>query len=379
MRLKSITPIEPRASRCIEVDSSDRLFASGGSHGNSIISHNSVAQRNIIIGCIIRPDRWRIMCIDLKRVELSMYRAYKNVVMGVAVTVEQAAQVMRFAQETMMKRYENMEKLGISDFLNLPDPGPALMVMIDEMAELLTPSGNKSDQGKEEDELKAEIAMLVSSILRLGRAAGVHLVAATQRPDATFLTGQSKAQMAGRVNCGRTDSTASGMILGNGEGMRVRSNPRGRIYVQPNGDGDHGQGLYAPDNSWIDSYLESQGLDPEGRPITNRKRSRVIDIEDMSKVASGDLDSKVGKDNEAAIKRMMEEDESVDDLNEFVSDEDDDWGFDDGEDYEAEDPVEYDDGRPDLSKLDKPDENKWHRPEDDWDEDLDSLIEENNG
>lgn len=144
MKIKSITKIEPHPSRCIEVDSPDRLFAAGGDDGQSVVSHNSVAQRNIIVGCIMRPNNWRFIGIDLKKVELSAFRKYSNVVLGIATTLEDALTCLRFAQETMMKRYAEMEQLGINNFLDLPQESPALLVMVDEAGELLSPSGVKA-------------------------------------------------------------------------------------------------------------------------------------------------------------------------------------------------------------------------------------------
>lgn len=144
MKLKNITEIDPKASMCIEVDAPNRLFAAGGEDGCSIVSHNSVVQRNIILGCILRPDSWRFLGIDLKKVELSVFRAYKNVVLGIATTIEEALIVLRFAQETMMKRYAELEQLGLNNFLLLPEKGQALMVMVDEAGELLSPSGVKA-------------------------------------------------------------------------------------------------------------------------------------------------------------------------------------------------------------------------------------------
>lgn len=144
MRLKKITQIHPQESRCISVDAPDKLFAAGGENGMGVISHNSVIQRNIVLGCILRPESWRFMGIDLKRVELSSYRAYSNVVLGIATTIEHALLVLRFAQETMMKRYEEMEQLGFNNFIDLPERGAALMVMVDEAGELLSPSGVKA-------------------------------------------------------------------------------------------------------------------------------------------------------------------------------------------------------------------------------------------
>lgn len=144
MKIKSIKKIEPKLSRCITVSAPDRLFAAGGNDGKSVLTHNSVIQRNIIFGCILRPDNWRFLGIDLKKVELSSFRAYSNVVLGIATELEDALTVLRFGQATMMKRYQEMEAVGRNDFMDMPDHGPALMIMIDEAGELLSPSGVKA-------------------------------------------------------------------------------------------------------------------------------------------------------------------------------------------------------------------------------------------
>lgn len=385
MLLTSITPITPRAARCIEVDSADRLFAAGGQDGRSIVSHNSVSQRNILVSCILRPESWRVICIDLKRVELSRYRAFSNVVWGVATTMDQAIIALRYVRENMMKRYSAMEKLGINDFLDLPYAGPALLVMIDEMAELLSLTGNRSEEGKEEDELRSEAATIIGSILRLGRAAGVHVVSATQRPDATFLKGESKNNMAARIMCGKAVSTASSMILDNAEGTRVKSMPRGRVYVQMHGNGDHGQGFHIPDLEWLTNYLAEQGLNPDGTPLS-KPRSKLATVRDMSQLHDESLESAISA-AEQEITRLQREEAEADD--------DDDWGFEDEDEdaVETETPaprvaptsvktqeaeLEYVDERLTLPEEEPGTVDKWHRPEDDWDPDLDNLIEENN-
>lgn len=363
MRIKSIKKIDPEPSRCIEVSGSERLFAAGGSDGASVISHNSVVQRNIILSCILRPDSWRFLGIDLKKVELSAFRAYSNVVLGIATELEDALTVLRFAQQTMMKRYAEMEQLGVNNFLDLPEKGQALLVMVDEAGELLSPSGVKTDEGKAQDELKGEAAMILGSIARLGRAAGVHLVIATQRPDAKIISGETKANLGVRINCGRTDSNASLMILGTGEGLRVKANPRGRLYLRIYGNGDHGQGFFA-DQSWIDEYLESKGLNPDGSPI-GKKRSKLANVADMSQFAEGDLDSREGIDNSSIIEKIREEE----------VEEGDDWGFEEVTEDNTQDNDKL--GRPEFGSGEK-DPDKFKRPEDDWDADLDALIEENN-
>lgn len=67
--------------------------------------------------------------------------------------------------------------------------GARLVIIIDEVAELLQPSGVKTEAGKEEDALKQEIVGLIQSITQLGRSGGIHCILATQRNDASIIPG----------------------------------------------------------------------------------------------------------------------------------------------------------------------------------------------
>lgn len=239
--------------------------------------------------------------------------------------------------------------------------------------DLHVPTHN-TDEGKAQDELKGEAAMIIGSIARLGRAAGVHLVVATQRPDAKIISGETKANFGARINCGRTDTNASLMILGNGEGTRVKANPRGRLYLRIYSNGDHGQGFFA-DTDWLDNYLHSQGLNPDGTPI-GTKQSRLAKLADMSEFEDADLDTREGVDNTSAIEKIREEDESDD----SADGSGDDWGFDDddnGPTVQPEKRAEKGFAELELSG-EKSDPDKFSRPEDTWDPDLENLIAENN-
>lgn len=144
MKIKSIREIGPIASRCIEVAAEDRVFLIGDDGETGLVTHNSVVQRNIVFSCILRPDSWRFLGVDLKKVELSGFRQYSNVVLGIATELEQALLVLRFGQQTMMKRYSEMEQIGVNNFLDLPEKGKALLIMVDEAGELLGSSGVKA-------------------------------------------------------------------------------------------------------------------------------------------------------------------------------------------------------------------------------------------
>ena len=237
---------------------------------------------------------------------------------------------------------------------------------------------HNTEEGKADDALKGEAAMIIGSIARLGRAAGVHLVIATQRPDATTISGETKSNLGVRINCGRTDSTASSMILGSGEGTRVRSNPKGRLYLRIFGSGNHGQGFFAP-QSWIDEWLQKQGKNPDGSPIS-QQRSRLANVADMSQFEEGDLDSREGVDNSSVIEQIRDEEsnEKFADLIDADNDDDDeevDFEWDDDEDEEQE-PT-HDDGklgRPDLNSKQNKEGNSWDRPEDTWDDLMDEIT-----
>jgi len=274
-----------------------------------------------------------------------------------------------------------LENIAISDndetlyCISVDSPDKQFLIGED----IAVPTHN-SEEGKAEDELKGEAAMIIGSIARLGRAAGVHLVIATQRPDATIISGETKANLGVRINAGRTDSNASSMILGTSDGTRVKANPRGRLYLRIYGSGNHGQGFFA-EQSWIDNYLASQGKNPDGSPISE-KRSKLAKVADMSQFEDADLDEREGVDNSTVIEQIRAE-ESGEEFDNLMTDDDDaesdsdDWGF-DTEDEAIDEPEEDKLGRPDLASVGGTDMDKFKRPEESWDSELEDLLAENN-
>lgn len=148
------------------------------------------------------------------------------------------------------------------------------------IGEMRVPTHN-TDEGKASDEMKGEAIMIIGSIARLGRASGVHLVIATQRPDASLIPGEVRDNLSVRVGCGRLKPSASLMMFDSAIGQRVHASPRGGMYVQIHGNGNMGQGFFAP-NEWIDEYWEKHGL-------FDRKESPadeiVEDLDDTAKKA----------------------------------------------------------------------------------------------
>lgn len=104
---------------------------------------------------------------------------------------------------------------------------PRLVFACDEVAELLDRTG----RSKEDKERLNQIENRLATLARLGRAFGIHLILATQRPDANILPGQIKNNMDFRV-CGRADSILSGIILGNTSAAeQIPKDARGRFIT----------------------------------------------------------------------------------------------------------------------------------------------------
>lgn len=105
---------------------------------------------------------------------------------------------------------------------------PRLVFACDEVAEMLDRTG----RSKEDKELLAQIENRLATLARLGRAFGIHLILATQRPDANVIPGQIKNNLDFRV-CGRADDTLSGIILGNNSADdQIPKDARGRFILQ---------------------------------------------------------------------------------------------------------------------------------------------------
>lgn len=219
-------------------------------------SGKSVSQRNILLHAL-QSDRWRLILIDPKRVELSMYKNGKNVLMY-AVEDETMLEALEFALAQMAARYELMEDLGVASYLRLPDVPPALLIMVDEVTSLLKDTGDK-----EVDAIKRKCKSIVGKLAREGRAAGCHLVLATQRPDADVLGGDTRSTIEGRIAMGRLNQTASTMVLDNALATRTPSQPRGR-GIWADGANYHTFQSYFFDEKDIKDGVEIAGLILDG-------------------------------------------------------------------------------------------------------------------
>lgn len=253
--IKDIIEVEPEKSVCLTVNDNDRVFELE----NGLLTGNSVLLNNVENACLLRPDKWLLMICDMKRVEGSRFMQFG---VPVGVTYESCAKVLQFGQKVMMDRYDLMVKYGVNDYDDLPpeQQSQAIMVIVDEAAELFAPITGKDDVAKENAEYQAAALQATESIYRLGRASKTHVMTFAQRPSSSDsgISMTIRQNASTRIGCGRLPSTISGMVFEDGFGSRIPSSPKGRVGLMVNNKQMVLQGFYA-DAMWLKNYLIEQG------------------------------------------------------------------------------------------------------------------------
>src|SRR5690606_28637784 len=147
------------------------------------------------------PNQLRLILIDPKRVELASFAGIRHLARPVATDVQEAVKALGEAVAEMSDRWRILEEHGKRNISELDDPPPYLVVVVDELADLMMTAG------------KAAEAHIVR-LLQLGRAAGVHLILATQRQSTDVITGLNKTNTANRICIAMSPHTDSNVALG---------------------------------------------------------------------------------------------------------------------------------------------------------------------
>jgi S-DNA-T family DNA segregation ATPase FtsK/SpoIIIE len=163
------------------------LVAGATGSGKSIFIHaliTSLLYKN-------SPESLRLVLIDPKRVELSMYEGIPHLALPVIMDNKKAIGVFRWAVAEMERRYELLSSVGSRDIKsynekNKENPLPFIVMIIDEMADMMSSYGR-------------EVEGLIIRLAQMARATGIHLVLATQRPSVEIITGLIKANITNRV------------------------------------------------------------------------------------------------------------------------------------------------------------------------------------
>ena len=176
-------------------------------------SGKSVCMNSLILSLLYkaRPDEVKLIMIDPKMVELGIYNGIPHLYVPVVTDPKKAAGALQWSVVEMLKRYRSFSEIGVRDLdaynrIQKEQGGetlPRVVIVIDELADLMLVASKDVEES-------------ICRVAQMGRAAGMHLVIATQRPSADVITGLMKANIPSRIAFAVSSALESRIILDQG-------------------------------------------------------------------------------------------------------------------------------------------------------------------
>ena len=173
-------------------------------------SGKSVCMNSLIISLLYksRPDEVRLIMIDPKMVELGVYNGIPHLYVPVVTDPKKAAGALQWSVVEMLKRYRLFSDAGVRDLESYNRHSaaageqtlPQVVIVIDELADLMLVASKEVEES-------------ICRVAQMGRAAGMHLIIATQRPSADVITGLMKANIPSRIAFAVSSAMESRIIL----------------------------------------------------------------------------------------------------------------------------------------------------------------------
>ena len=254
-------------------------------------SGKSVCINTIIMSILFRADPNEIM-IDPKVVELNVYNGLPHLLIPVVTDPKKAAGSLNWAVNTMMDRYNKFAEIGAKDLKsynarveNLPYESeqhkkmPQIIIIIDELADLMMVA-------------QSEVEDAICRLAQLARAAGIHLIIATQRPSVNVITGLIKANVPSRIAFSVSSGVDSRTILDMNGAEKLLGNGDMLFYPQGLQKPVRVQGAFVSENEiarvtdFIRAHLTSQPVYSE----TIKKSIETAAISSPSGASGSDKD-----------------------------------------------------------------------------------------
>lgn len=268
-------------------------------------SGKSVCINSIVVSLLYKalPNEVKLLMIDPKRVELAVYDGIPHLVTPVVTDPKQAAAALRWAVKEMENRYTRFSQVGVRNIDGYnrwvasqvaeaggeeePDlqPLPYIVIIIDELADLMMVAQHDVEDS-------------ISRLAQMARAAGLHLIIATQRPSVDVITGLIKANVPSRISFAVSSSHDSRTILDMVGAERLLG--KGDMLYYPTGSNkpSRAQGAFVSDKEVQDvvSFWKAQG-----EPVYDEE---VVTVEERSE----DLDEVDDELYEDAVRLVMDTD-----------------------------------------------------------------------
>ena len=255
------------------------------------------------------PETLRFLMIDPKRVELSVYEGIPHLITPVITEGKRAVGALKFVIQEMENRYETLLRAGRRDIMSYnkgrkDDFMPYLVVIIDELADLMTTFGR-------------EVEGAVVRLAQMARATGIHLVVSTQRPSVEVITGLIKANITSRIALqvasqidSRTilDNAGAEKLLGGGDMLFISSDLSKPRRIQGSFISEEeitGVAKFVKRENPSSGEIEIGGIEDEG--LNNHKFEDFLDgdVEDDMYEDALDIVRRAGKASASLLQRRL--------------------------------------------------------------------------
>ncbi len=262
-------------------------------------SGKSVCMNSIIVSLLYKssPEDVKLIMVDPKMVELGIYNGIPHLLIPVVTDPKKAAGSLQWAVTEMMRRYKTMSDAGVHDLDSynemilenedfVGEKIPRTVIIIDELADLMMVAAK-------------EVEDSICRIAAMGRAAGIHLIIATQRPSADVITGLMKANIPSRISFAVASAMESRIILDNQGAEKLVG--KGDMLYAPIGNGKplRVQGCFVTDaevravagyvkENYAAEYNQQVLEDIEKKAQQTGKKAASVDFEPNADELDGD-------------------------------------------------------------------------------------------
>lgn len=195
-------------------------------------SGKSVCINSLIISILYKydPEHVRLLMVDPKVVELNVYNGIPHLLIPVVTDPKKAAGALNWAVNEMTRRYQSFAEYGVRNIEGFNELAkknkelqslPYIVIIVDELADLMMVSAN-------------EVEDYIARLAQMARAAGMHLVIATQRPSVDVITGVIKANIPSRISFAVSSAIDSRTILDSGGAEKLLG--KGDMLYYPVGE-----------------------------------------------------------------------------------------------------------------------------------------------
>ena len=260
-------------------------------------SGKSVCTNSLIISLLYKasPEEVRLIMVDPKMVELGIYNGIPHLLIPVVTDPKKAAGALQWAVTEMMKRYRTFSEVGVRKLeeynaLATRTEGmekmPSIVVVIDELADLMLVAAKEVEES-------------ICRVAQMGRAAGMHLVIATQRPSADVITGLMKANIPSRIAFAVASAMESRIILDTQGAEKLVG--RGDMLFAPLGSGKptRVQGCFISDGevaSVVDFVKKNSGAAQYDDQVMQEIEHHAAEKEKGSKGVGGSNPAESGEE-----------------------------------------------------------------------------------